>query len=478
MLRAKRSFVVENRERERRRALVLEAVHQKKEEEMGDQLLADIIASVPRTTPKLIDEVLDKVRRQDEHEADLLQAALDQSTMLKVNLDGMDPSQLWSEPVRDLWQETIHTLTAQTSRWKATPLVMIHPYYGKVAVCLSLCGKCRPQNEFERMRLFSRSLRDGFDHLVDSIHPVMDEKVGKSIPKEETREILLDVSQELNEKGELSEETEEEEECSEDDCEDEDNEDYRKFDKDVEIVTGDWTKDKPSPVKLTTTPSPSAPSSLPTLSPTPTQSSSFSSPLHGVESPDKSPTVTKVPTLTSGTSSPLTTRSHAGSAMKELKMMNIDNAHHGIRPRAQVSRTLFPVPSSERLVSFQPKTSSVIEEPSVSPILKPASESGIDLSKGYSVIPYQPEPKRRSPRKAKNSDAGKSRNKRPVSSPNYPAPKANSRSRREENMARTNQAVQLLQVQQANQNDVLARVAEQMNQLTYSLMEMNSRHQQ
>ena len=484
MLRTKRSFAAEQRERERKRALVIEAAHQKKDEELGDQLLSDIIAAVPRTTPKLINEVVAKVKAHDDIEADLLQAALDQSTMLKINLDGMDPSQLWSEPVRDLWQETIGVLTQQTSRWKVTPLCMVHPFYGKVAVCLSLCGKCRPQNEYERMRLFRCSLRDGLEHLVESIHPVMDEKVGKSLPKEETREILLDVSQEMQRRGELSEESDE---CSEDESDNDNNGDnngdeFRRYDEAVEIVTNDWTKDRPDPKarpRLTTTPSQSSPSAPPSPSPA---ESTFDSPLHGYESasPAKVSTVTKVPTLTSGTSSPLMNRRRSQS---DGPILNISDAKYGMLPRAPVSRTLFPTPqiappvAPERLV-FTPTTSTVIEEPTASPILKSASESGIDLSRGYSIIPYQPEPKRRSPKKKRNPDAEKGRSKkRPVSSPNLPNAKMNVRSRKED-LDRTSKAVQLLQVQQANQSDILQRVADQMNQLTYSMMELNSRHQQ
>ena len=474
MLRAKRSHAAEQRERDRRRALVLEAAHAKKEEELGDQLLGDIIASVPRTTPKLIEDVLRKVRNQDENDGNNLKAALDQSTMLKVNLDGMDPSELWSDPVRNLWQETIQVLVRQTSRWKVTPLTMVHPFYGKVAVVISLCGKCRPQNEYERMRLFARTLRDGLDHLLNDIHPVMDEKVGRSIPKQETKEILLDVSREMSQNGDLSEVTDT---CSEDDSDNE--EDFKEFDNDVEAVTEDWTKDKPvnRPARLTVTPSQLSPVSSPAPLLTPEQpkhSSSFDQPLTDVESPTSPPTVTKDPALTQETSSPLLTRTRAYTDGSTRAFMS---------ERPQVSRTLFPrTMAPNRVVTFTPPpASSTMLDLPASPILKQASESGIDLSKGYTVLPYQPENQQRSPKKPKRSDAGKKKEfkkKRPVSSPNYPNAKSRGPSRRDSELGTTTNAVRLLQVQQANQSDILQQVADQMNQLTYSLMELNSRNHQ
>ena len=487
MLRAKRSHAIEKRERERRRALVLEAARAKKDEEIGDQLLSDIIAAVPRTTPALIDEVLQKVRHQDEAEAELLQAAVDQSTMLKVNLDGMDPAELWSEPVRHLWQETIQVLVQQRNRWKITPLTLVHPFYGKVAVVLSLCGKCRAQNEYERMRLFARTLRDGIDNMVDEIHPVMDEKVGKSIPKTETKELLLDISQEIlsNNQGELSEDTETYSEDSEDD----NGEDFKNFNAEVEVVTADWTKDNPdgeSPKLIVTPPQSSPTASSPTSASPAKSGASFMLPF-GPELDDAEPSspATKVQTLTSETSSPMLTRTRAFTDGSTRAFMST---------RPQVSRTLFPpqqqLQQPERVVTYTPPpvsfppSSTMIQPPTASPILKQASEAGIDLSKGYSVIPYQyqPENKRRSPKKPKISDAEKkkkeSKKKRPVSSPNYPAAKSRGAARAEGDRDRTANAVRQLQVQQSNQSSLLQQVAEQMNQLTYSLMEMNARNQQ
>ena len=463
MLRTKRSIGQVERERERRRMLVLEAAHSKKEEELGDRLLADIIASVPRTTPALIAEVLEKVRNSDETEAELLQTALDQSTMLKMNLDGMEPEQMWSDPVRELWADTMQTLVQQSSRWKVTPIVMVHPYCGKLAVAISLCGKCRPQNEYERMKRFAISLRDGMEELVSDIHPVRDVKTGRSLSKEETREILMDVSKEMEANGELSEYTES---CSEE-GEDGEDDQFDKYEKEVEVESNDWTSGKPRPdlpARLTNTPPQPLANSLSSTK------SSFSSPLDGIEPPK----ATAGPTAASETSSPLLTRTRVFP--DGTTQTFVSDRSHG--------RTLFPTPTPERVVTVTPPahTSTMVPEPTASPILKQASESGVDLSRGYSVIqkviPFKGESPRK-PKKPRNSDAFQgrkdSRKKRAVSSPNYPNAKTHRRMVGGHDFNVTQQAIADLQLKQANQNDVLQQVADQMNALTQSLMEMNSR---
>ena len=507
--------------KEHKRKLVLKALEERRQEQSKDKLLMDIIAAVPRSTDTHIDAVIKKVRRENENDALKLEAALAHCRNLSYNLTGAKPTQLWTESARMVWLDTIEAVTRQSSRWKACPLVMVHPYCGTVEVVISLCGKHQALSEYSRMRLFAEDLREGLDEILDEIHPIKDNESGQALPFEETKEILLDIS---NNDDRLSEE--DEGHLSEEDTA------SVELDKEVEKVSKDWTldevktdgeptaksrlispvdRDMKSPpnvtVNLTSTPPPtmnqSRTSSTSTLS-------SFGSPLFDIESPKKpqkpspkKPSPEKPPMspissaaaaaaatkVIPGHQMPMqlaqdildrTSRSLADDLRAEVEAFALDwpsnsrdrSRHTSNRAGASVNRSLFS--DNDRQVTYKPspwQISAVPEEDAdpqpLTPPPKKSTKAPSDLSNaleaypdGFTMIPLK---------NRRKSDAKKQKDKkRPVSSPNLPA---NKQSR----MDRTEDAIEQLQMGQANQNAVLKQLADQMSQFNLHWQLQNSK---
>ena len=398
-----------------------------------------------------------------------------------------------------VWVDAIEAVTKQSSRWKACPLVLIHPYCGTVEVVTSLCGKHQALSEFSRMRLFAEELRDGLEEILDEIHPIKDNESGHALPFEETKKILLDLS---NNDGHLSED-----DLSEADT------DSAELNDEVEKVSKDWTLDKIqtegepaaksrliSPLDINMKSPPNATISLtstppPTLNQSQSSStttlSSFGSPLFGMEpprpspqsSPKKSPTPTPPPTATTtNTSPPRVVPGHQSPmqiAQNQLNQFVQAELTEAGRPRNRnsnnrvgtpVNRSLFP--KNDRQVTFKPapwQMAPVPEEldavplPS-SPIKNKVASDLANASEvypdGFTVIPIK---------NRRKSDAKKSKEKkRPVSSPNLPATK-------QSRMDRTEVAIEQLQLGQANQNAVLKQLADQMSQFNLQLAMQNSK---
>ena len=450
----RRSYTLDVQKRNHKRELVLKALEKRQNDQAGDRLLNDIIAAIPRSTDRHIDDVIKKVRKENEQDAEKLEAALASCRDLHENLSGAKPNMLWTEPVRLIWLEAIQTVTAQTSRWKACPLVLIHPYVGSVEVLISLCGKHQAQNEFSRMRLFAEDLKEGLDEILKDIHPIKDEDTGNSLPYEETKDILLDISGQTEE-GQLSEDN-----LSEDDHT---HDDYERI---VERVSGDWTCDRIdvkvdkepavksrliSPPKPTTSPVKSSLDVLSVASKTPpppsrdqsrSSQSDFDSPLFNVE-PPRRPKALK-PSKSSPTSTTSTTKSAPRSRS------------------SSVNRTLFP----DRQVSYTPAPwQSMIQVPTESESPPPSPTKSVrtpsDFSEmypdGYTILPVKNT-------KTRKSDGRKTKDqkKRPVSSPNLPLTK-------QSRMDRTEQAIEQIQINQANQNEILQQLASQLGQFSVAL---------
>ena len=461
----------------------------------------DIIAAVPRSTDAHIDAVIKKVRKENDNDATKLEAALAHCRNLSYNLTGAKPTQLWTESARMVWLDTIEAVTRQSSRWKACPLVMIHPYCGTVEVVTSLCGKHQALSEFSRMRLFAEELREGLDEILNDIHPIKDNESGQALPFEETKEILLDIS---NNDGQLSEE--EEGHLSEDDTA------SVELNNEVEKVSKDWTLDQVekdeepaaksrliSPMNLNMKSPPNVTINL-TSTPPPTMDqsqssststlSSFGSPLFSVEaprspkpSPKKSPKLPPPPKAAKTVPGHLmsmqisqdqlnkTSRSIAEDLKAEAEAFALDwpttktdrpiTRNTSNRAGAPVNRSLFTESDRQVLYKPSPWQISVVPEEEMEPLPLPKSpkknvKAPSDLSNaleaypdGFTMIPLK---------NRRKSDAKKQKDKkRPVSSPNLPA---NKQSR----MDRTEDAIEQLQMGQANQNAVLKQLADQMSQ--------------
>ena len=483
LLRGRRSYNLDLQKKEHKRKLVIKALEERRKEQTKDKLLMDIISAVPRSTDAHIESVIKKVQKENEHDATRLEAAIEHCRNLALNLSGARPTELWSEPARMVWLNTIEAVTRQSSRWKACPLVMIHPFCGTVEVLTSVCGKHQALSEFTRMRLFADELREGLDEILHEIHPIKDNESGHSLPFEETKEILLDISQ--NSEGKLSED--------EDGALSEDDNASIDLNDELNKVTNDWSLDKIktegepsaksrliSPINTNMTSPPNASVSLTTTPPqTMNQSrsssdSSFNSALSGVESPKKQPKPT------SATKSPqlqLVPGHHAAAQVSISAHAAAFNRfkEESDRPRISlpndrqsptVQRSLF---TPDRQVTYKPspwQIASVPEEEEVDPVPlttspRKQSKAAPDLSvareaypDGYKVVPLN---------NRRKSDAKKSKDKkRPVSSPNLPA---NKQSR----MDRTEIAIEQLQLGQANQNAVLRQLADQLGQFTFHL---------
>ena len=103
----RRSYQMDLQKKEHKRKLVMNALSERQKEQQGEKLLADIIAAVPRSTDRHIDEVIQKVRKENATDAERLEEALQKCHDLQDNLSGCRPNVLWSDPARLIWLETI-----------------------------------------------------------------------------------------------------------------------------------------------------------------------------------------------------------------------------------------------------------------------------------------------------------------------------------------------------------------------------------
>ena len=493
----RRSYNLDLQKKENKRKLVLKALEDRRKEQTKDKLLMDIIAAVPRSTQAHIDAVVKKVRKENDNDATKLEAALAHCQNLAYNLNGAKPTDLWSDSARMVWLDTIEAVTRQSSRWKACPLVLVHPYCGTVEVVTSLCGKHQALSEFSRMRLFAEELREGLDDILDEIHPIKDVESGHALPFEETREILLDIS---NNDGHLSED--DEGRLSEDDTT------SVELNNEVDKVSKDWTLDmvqndsdskaksrlisaldtnmKSPPnvtISLTSTPPPTMNQSRSSSA----SSQSTWSPLFMIEQPSsphgsprkKSPKMSPKP---SPKPSPKLSPPHVRITKTSPPKITVSGAQHAMQAteaatNKMVNRSLSfdqVNQKTDRQVMYKPapwQIASVPEEEDelvpLPPSPKKTTKVPSDLSNaheaypdGFTIIPLK---------NRRKSDAKKNKDKkRPVSSPNLPANK-------QTRMDRTEVAIEQLQVGQANQNAVLKQLADQMSQFTLHLQLQNSK---
>ena len=175
LLRGSRSYVEEqkrkDRDTERKRQLVLDALVKQQQEQTDDKLLLDVLSAIPRTNPQKIEEVLNDLKSKDAQAAAQLEDALDHCNELKRNLDGMKPEHLWTDPVRLLWTECIQTLTAQSARWKCTPVVLIHPFCGTITVMNSLCGKYQAKSEYAYLLFYQVHIYGSWTKHPSRLYP-------------------------------------------------------------------------------------------------------------------------------------------------------------------------------------------------------------------------------------------------------------------------------------------------------------------
>ena len=430
MLRAQRTLKQEKERQDRRRELVMKALQDRYVDQSNDKLLANIVAAVPRTTPAMIASTVQKVRTKDPVAADKLEDALNQCQMLAENLNGARPDAIWTDTVRMLWSESLESIIAQTSNWKATPLVVVHPFAGTVVVLTSLCGKFQSANEYSRMKQFEEALRDGVENVLEEIHPVRDNQTGISVPKEATRNILLDLSGnngEANNDDELSENISEEEEEAE----------FDRFNEEVKTASENWSDDPPpSPTKLTKGSTPTA-----QLMSTPdmvfervnsSNSTSFNATLPGIEDIHQSTRLVPPPAL----------------AMTPKPVWS-----------AGAARTLFvknePTHQNES-VSSKASTTSKSSTASTTP--SEAAQLAEAFPQGYSVIPHKP----KGQKKTDQSRKTQREKKRPIGSPNYPASKSS-------RLDATEAAITQIQVHQATQAEAMQNLAAQISNLAMNI---------
>ena len=100
------------------------------------------------------------------------------------------------------------------------------------------------------MKFFAEDLQTGLDDVLADIHPVKDGKSGISLRKEETRELLQDISNNLAQVGDISEDDDESEDEDESSCRRRirsmrlrTDEDFQKFEREVQKAAEKWSDD-------------------------------------------------------------------------------------------------------------------------------------------------------------------------------------------------------------------------------------------
>ena len=294
---------------------------------------------------------------------------------------------------------------------------------------------------FERKEMIELySMKEGIDEVLDTIPVIRDEASGLSLSRDEVKDILLDLSN--------ASAAETEGRLSEDVSEDEDN--FDDLNDEVERVTGDWSSDKIEDLKLDNLPR------MPMIGPL--------TPL----TPPKPATRTS----TALTVTPPRPNQSASSSFSDFdsSLFERTNALRSTqstppikRQDPKVSRNLFG--STERQVllapppKMSPKESPIQPKPSPpqSPVLKQAPDFSSVYPDGYTIVPVRNS-------KNRKSDAKKPKDskKRGVSSPNYPSSKAS-------RLDQTEAAINQLQMGQANQNEMLSRLTNQLGTLAFNL---------
>ena len=173
MLRA-RSVTQENIKRNKKRKLQLEILDKQRVDQWENQNVNMIINALPKSTPKMLDETVEKIKRKDPAGAMTAEATLGMLGVLKENVNGMHLKDLWSDPFRILYSEALTQVANQSANWKYIPSLLILPFGPdpKVHVLTACTGKKLTQSDMGQIRMQAEKVREGLEAFrrVDDDH--------------------------------------------------------------------------------------------------------------------------------------------------------------------------------------------------------------------------------------------------------------------------------------------------------------------
>ena len=159
--------VIEKRTEKRKEQL--QHLEAKRQSQWEDELLKCAVSALPRSTPKVIEERMKEIRRQQPADAPAAEAALDAIGLLKENLNGAHPSVLDSDPFQMLWAETLLACSRQTSKWKLLPMTLVHPFTEGISVMTAITGKKISRNDMGQMERVAKNIKERLDSVYRDV---------------------------------------------------------------------------------------------------------------------------------------------------------------------------------------------------------------------------------------------------------------------------------------------------------------------
>ena len=159
--------VIEKRTEKRKEQL--QHLEAKRQSQWEDELLKCAVSALPRSTPKVIEERMKEIKRQQPADAPAIEAALDAIGLLKENLNGAHPSVLDSDPFQMLWAETLLACSRQSSKWKLLPMTLVHPFTEGISVMTAITGKKISRNDMGQMERVAKNIKERLDDVYKNV---------------------------------------------------------------------------------------------------------------------------------------------------------------------------------------------------------------------------------------------------------------------------------------------------------------------
>ena len=159
--------VIEKRTEKRKEQL--QHLEAKRQSQWEDELLKCAVSALPRSTPKVIEEKMKEIRRQQPADAPAAEAALDAIGLLKENLNGAPSSVLDSDPFQMLWAETLLACSRQSSKWKLLPMTLVHPFTESISVMTAITGKKISRNDMGQMERVAKNIKERLDSVYKDV---------------------------------------------------------------------------------------------------------------------------------------------------------------------------------------------------------------------------------------------------------------------------------------------------------------------
>ena len=93
-----RSVAQENMKRNKKRKLQLEILDKQRVDQWENSHINMLINALPKSTPKMMQDTVEKIRQKDPAGAMTAEATLNMIDLFKENVTGMHVKDLWSDP--------------------------------------------------------------------------------------------------------------------------------------------------------------------------------------------------------------------------------------------------------------------------------------------------------------------------------------------------------------------------------------------